>query len=53
MLKLAKVVLVKPSIVEYCMLVNMDAQSDELALNVEKWVSVSSLSTKKLNGESL
>ena len=28
-----------PSITEYCINVNGDAQSDQLALNVAKWVS--------------
>ena len=32
-------VLAIPSINEYCMNVNVNARSDELALNVEKWVS--------------
>ena len=33
------VVLAIPSINEYCMNVNVDARSDELALDVAKWVS--------------
>ena len=33
------VVLAIPSINEYCMNINVDARSDELALNVAKWVS--------------